>query len=243
MGQLLQCRAPRLYNDRPNPIFDRRGAKHLINWGCSHGNVRVDHIINGFDSVACAGNKLATFQKLKDVEGVRIPEFTTDRSVADDWLRKDGVAVVARTKLNGHSGAGIVLVSDKDGEIPEAPLYVKYVKKEKEFRVHVAFGEVIDVQQKRKRKDLPEAFITNFQVRNHSTGWVYCREDILLPDETERMAIAAVRTLGLDFGAVDLIYNAKRNEVFVLEVNTAPGLEGSTVDKYAAAFVKHIRGV
>ena len=182
-----------------------------------------------------------TFQKLKDIEGVRIPEFTTDRNIAYDWLRKDGVAVVVRTKLNGHSGDGIVLVSDKDSEIPAAPLYVKYIKKEKEFRVHVAFGEVIDVQEKRKRKDLPEDFATNYQVRNHQTGWVYCREDIQEPTGLRDMAIRAVLELGLDFGAVDLIYNVKRNEVYVLECNTAPGLEGSTVDRYAEAFVKEIR--
>ena len=215
----------------------------MINWGCSNGNVRVDHVINRFDSVARAGNKLHTFEALKDAEGIRIPEFTTDVDVAYKWLREDHVAVVARTKLTGHSGAGIVLVSEQDATLPAAPLYVRYVKKQQEFRVHVAFGEVIDVQEKRKRRDLPDDFATNFQVRNHQTGWVYCRENIVEPERLREMAVAAVSKLGLDFGAVDLIYNAKRNEVYCLEVNTAPGLEGSTVDKYAAAFVKHIRGV
>jgi glutathione synthase/RimK-type ligase-like ATP-grasp enzyme len=120
-------------------------------------------------------------------------------------------------------------------------LYVQYVKKQQEFRVHVAFGEVIDVQEKRKRKDLPEDFSTNFQVRNHQTGWVYCREDITEPNELRPMAVAATAALGLDFGAVDLIYNAKRNECFCLEINTAPGLEGQTVKKYADAFVRALR--
>lgn len=243
MAQLLQCRVPRLFSDRPNRVFERRGVHTLINWGnASHvegmrftGPTRV---VNSVHSLGIASNKLSTFVALKDVEGVRIPEFTTDRNVAYEWLRKDGVGVVARTVLSGHSGAGIVLVTDKDAEIPPAPLYVKYIKKEKEFRVHVAFGEVIDVQEKRKRKDLPEDFATNFQVRNHQTGWVYCREDIHEPGELRQMATTVVRHLGLDFGAVDLIYNAKRNEVYCLEVNTAPGLEGSTVDKYAEAFVK-----
>jgi glutathione synthase/RimK-type ligase-like ATP-grasp enzyme len=182
-----------------------------------------------------------TFNKLKDVEGIHIPEFTTERTVANDWLRKDGVAVVIRNKLSGHSGDGIVLVTDTNSEIPVAPLYVKYIKKQQEFRVHVAFGEVIDVQEKRQRKDMPEGFATNFQVRNHHTGWVYCREDITEPDGLRTMAIQATQALGLDFGAVDLIYNVKRNEVVCLEINTAPGLEGQTVDRYAEAFVKQVR--
>lgn len=196
-------------------------------------------VFNPFDSVRRAGNKLLTFEQLKDVEGVRIPTFTTDLSVATKWLGEDRVAVVARTQLNGHSGAGIVLAREASDPLPVAPLYVQYVKKQKEFRVHVAFGGVIDVQEKRQRKDYVGD--TNFQVRNHHTGWVYCREDIQEPDGIRDMAIQAVSALGLDFGAVDIIFNAKRNECFVLEVNTAPGLEGTTVERYAEAFVKELR--
>jgi len=52
------------------------------------------------------------------------------------------------------------------------------------------------------------------------------------------VALAAVSALGLDFGAVDIIYNEHENQYYVLEVNTAPGLEGTTVEKYAEAFAK-----
>jgi glutathione synthase/RimK-type ligase-like ATP-grasp enzyme len=194
-------------------------------------------VSNSFAAVSVASNKLSTFRALEGKDGIRIPVFTTDRSVAASWLR-DGVGVVCRTKLSGHSGDGIILCLAPDQEIPAAPLYVQYVKKQKEFRVHVAFGEVIDVQEKRKRKDLPDGAAVDFQVRNHQTGWVYCREDIRQPDGLLDMAKATVLTLGLEFGAVDIIWNEKRNECYVLEINTAPGLEGSTVEKYATAFVK-----
>lgn len=217
-----------------------------MNWGVGHHveGLRLDgKMFNHPANIAVASNKLSTFRKLKDGEGVRIPDFTTDRNVAYEWLRKDGVAVVARTQLNGHSGVGIVLVSDKDAEIPQAPLYVKYVKKEKEFRVHVAFGEVIDVQEKRQRGDVPEGFVRDFQVRNHHTGWVYCRENIEEPGGMRGMAIEAVKQIGLDFGAVDIIYNRKQDACYVLEINSAPGIEGKTVDIYANAFIKQIRGV
>jgi D-alanine-D-alanine ligase-like ATP-grasp enzyme len=46
----------------------------------------------------------------------------------------------------------------------------------------------------------------------------------------------AVNHLGLDFGAVDMIYNAKRNTYYVLEVNTACGLAGETLNKYVEVF-------
>jgi glutathione synthase/RimK-type ligase-like ATP-grasp enzyme len=146
--------------------------------------------------------------------------------------------VVCRTILGGHSGAGIVLADNVDALVP-APLYVQYVKKQKEFRVHVVFGEVIDVQEKRKRGEVAKEEV-NFQVRNHHTGWVYCREDIIEPAGMREMAVATVAALGLDFGGVDIIWNEKRNECYVLETNTACGLEGSTVGKYAQAFAKEL---
>jgi D-alanine-D-alanine ligase-like ATP-grasp enzyme len=46
------------------------------------------------------------------------------------------------------------------------------------------------------------------------------------------MACDAIINLGLDFGAVDIIYNEKNNRWVVLEVNTAPGLSGETLNRY-----------
>ena len=89
-------------------------------------------------------------------------------------------------------------------------LYVKYIKKKAEYRIHVFNGKIIDIQQKRKRH---EAIEINFQIRSHNNGWV----------------------LGLDFGAVDIIWNEKQQQGYVLEVNTAPGLEGETIINYANA--------
>lgn len=242
MARLLSYRPRRLFSDRPNPTYTPKPWHKIIHWGNNHGTSfnGVARVVNNPLALAVAGNKLETFQALKDKDGIRIPEFTTSRDTAIGWLREDKSAVVCRTNLTGHSGAGIVL-ANTEAEIVGAPLYVRYIKKQKEFRVHVVFGEVIDVQEKRKRADLPDGFTTNFQVRNHHTGWVYCRENIIEPEGMRRMATMVVQTLALDFGAVDIIYNEKRNECYVLEVNTAPGLEGSTVDKYAEAFVRHLK--
>lgn len=240
MSLLLSYRARRLFNDRPNPTFMVRPWTRLINWGNGSppvGTGPFTAISNSFSAVALASNKLSTFRRLEGVEGVCIPVFTTDRNIASGWL-EEGIGVVCRTKLSGHSGDGIVLVNEKGTEIPYAPLYVQYVKKQKEFRVHVAFGEVIDVQEKRQRSDYEGE--TDFKVRNHHTGWVYCREEIHEPQGLRDMAKASIVSLGLDFGAVDIIWNEKRNECYVLEINTAPGLEGTTVNKYAETFVKHL---
>lgn len=233
MGKLLNCRVQRHFNNRPVKPW------HVfINWGSSRTiNTGPNRVINRPEQVTIAGNKLETFRALKDKDGIRIPNFTTDRSESARWCT-EGAIVVCRTKLSGHSGDGIILAT-KTEELVDAPLYVQYVKKQKEFRVHVAFGEVIDVQEKRKRKEYDGD--TDFQVRNHQTGWVYCREDIQEPNGLQDMALRTVHELGLDFGAVDIIYNAKRNECYVLEVNTAPGLEGTTVEKYATKFASELK--
>lgn len=242
MGKSLNYRVRRLFNDRPNPTFVPKPWHKIINWGSSQLEQDIYFKANGVTvinnpvTVSTAANKLSTFNLLKDKDGINIPTFTTDRSVAALWCSK-GSIVVCRTKLSGHSGDGIVL-ANKPEDLVQAPLYVRYIKKEKEFRIHVAFGEVIDVQEKRQRKDYEGK--PDFQIRNHQTGWVYCREDIQEPREIRDMAVRSVLQLGLDFGAVDLLYNTKQDRCYVLEVNTAPGLEGSTVEKYAKAFVTEL---
>jgi len=121
----------------------------------------------------------------------------------------------------------------------DAPLYTQYVKKADEYRVHVFDGEVIDVQQKRKRQEVPNEEV-DYQIRNASSGWVFCRDDVDCPDSVKRTAIRAVSVLGLDFGAVDIGFNHHTETESVYEVNTAPGLEGTTLDRYYEALERRL---
>lgn len=168
---------------------------------------------------------------------LEIPEYTTDYQTAVDWVNA-GKVILNRTQLNGHSGAGIIIAARAEDVVVGCPLYVLYRKKKSEFRVHVAFGQVIDVQQKRKRSDYVGD--VDYAVRNHHTGWIYARENVEGSDTRDALAIHAVSLLGLEFGAVDIIWNERDNAYLVLEVNTAPGLEGTTVEKYVAAFTNRI---
>jgi len=207
----------------------------VLNWGCSSTPIWNKHNqpekwLNNFIHTEPASNKLKAF-KLLENSNVTIPEFTSDKSIADAWIAS-GIRTVSRSVLSGHSGAGINI--HDAGVLPNVPLYVKYIPKKKEFRVHVFNGTVIDIQEKRKRQEIPNEQV-NYQVRNHHTGWVYCRENINKPEGLEALAQSACVALSLDFGAVDIIWNEKQNKCYVLEVNTAPGLEGETIEKYAQA--------
>ena len=103
---------------------------------------------------------------------------------------------------------------------------------------HVWKGTIIDVQEKRRRAGYVSTGDGDSYIRNHHNGWVFCRADIEEPANLRTIARSAIGTLSLDFGAVDIIYNQKSNKLFVLEVNTAPGLEGTTLQKYTEAILE-----
>jgi glutathione synthase/RimK-type ligase-like ATP-grasp enzyme len=115
------------------------------------------------------------------------------------------------------------------GDVPDAPLYTKYEKRKREYRVHVWGNEVLDVTEKRKRRGVD----ADSRIRSWDNGWVFCREDVNYPPHVASVAVDAVHALGLDFGAVDVGYNVLKERAFVFEVNTAPGLEGTTLEKFA----------
>lgn len=135
-----------------------------------------------------------------------------------------------------NSGAAVAGGLTRGRRIVEAPLYTKYMKKADEYRIHVFDGVVIDIQQKRKRQETPNEEI-NYQIRNHTNGWVYCRDNVDCPSPAIDNAVRAVDVLGLDFGAVDVGYNNHEESACVYEVNTAPGLEGTTLEKYYEAII------
>ena len=188
-------------------------------------------IWNKPSTVRDAINKLETFKLLQD--NVNIPEWTTDYETAKQWEGE----IIARSILNGFGGTGIGVHTNLDLPL-DSLLYVKYKKKKKEFRVHVFNNEVIDVTQKKKRADYEGD--PNPKIRNYGNGWVYCREGIEIPDDLFDEAKKAIEAIGLNFGAVDTIWNERENKSYVLEINTAPGLEGTTIESYKHAILEEL---
>ena len=210
------------------------GSKYsglVINWGSGVGpkSLKPLSFLNKPEAVSLASNKIKTFEKLTKAKVNHVP-WTKDKAQAQKWL-EEGATVIVRTSIAGHSGKGIVVCSGADA-LPDAPLYTRYVKKRKEFRVHVVKGQAIDVVQKRKQNGVEADPL----IRSHLRGWVFCRENVEEPASLREVAVQAVQALGLDFGAVDIIWNEAQNKCYVLEINTAPGIEGTTVKKYADAF-------
>lgn len=211
--------------------FRQRPGDLIINWGSTSEQMRgpnIARLLNEGNAVNTAAGKHYAFRDMRR-DGVSIPNFWENIEDIPEDVRWP---VVCRTILNGHSGRGIVIANGRDELVP-APLYVEYVPKQQEYRVHVVSGTVICTQQKRRIHEHPNP---NWQVRNRSNGFCFARADVQPPDSVTANAIAAVAALGLDFGAVDVVWNDRRERAYVLEVNTAPGLEGQTVLDYAEAF-------
>ena len=207
--------------------------KTVINWGNSRSTPEVDKccILNYPGAVSICVDKLKFYNTVPEF----VPPYCTEREVAE-VLVKDGDCLVARTVLNGHSGEGIVIINSPE-EMVDAPLYVRYVKKEQEYRVHIFHGEVFFVQRKARVKEIPDDQI-NWKVRNLAGGFIYQQNDFHVPDVVLTDALNCVYKSGLDFGAVDVIYHQKYG-TYVLEINTAPGLAGTTLQKYVEQFEKY----
>lgn len=172
--------------------------------------------------------QLSLFQS----SGVSCPSFTTDRTKLNELGSK---TIFARTLINSTNGRGIVEFNlGEQQNIPAAPLYTAYIPKKAEFRFHVFGDKVIDIQQKKKKREFNQDD-RNTRVRNMANGYVYVRDGVTPPADACELAINAVKAVGYKYGAVDVIYNEKQNKSFVLEVNSRPGLMGTTLDKYVAA--------
>ncbi len=217
--------------------YKPRTGDVVVNWGNTAAEPPKGCTVvqNPPDTIVRASNKKLFFQLMQEKgHGEIIPRFWTDRTAIPD----DAFPIVCRTVLAGHSGDGIVIAAGRDGVVA-APLYVQYVKKQDEYRIHVGRDgssiTTISVQRKARSNDVPDDKV-NWQVRNHANGFVFVRQGVSPPNSVIEAAATALEASGLDFGAVDVIYNQEKKRAYVLEINTAPGLEGQTVEDYAAYF-------
>lgn len=222
---------------RVNSKYVPRAGDVVINWGSSElpdfGAATVHN-----KQVDVAQCKLASFLAFKE-KGVKIPPFWTDKGDIPD----SAFPVMCRTKLRGHSGDGIVIANTREGLV-DAPLYTQYMKKKHEYRVHIMRSPDPDpdvtqflaffIQRKAKKNGVTNP---NWQVRNLAGGFSFKEVNYNdVPSCVIAEAYKAMDALNLDFGGVDVIYNENTGAAYVLEVNSACGLEERTADNYAGVF-------
>jgi hypothetical protein len=140
--------------------------------------------------------------------------------------------------------------------------FQNYIDVKDEYRLHIFNGQLIVAAKKVPRDNLEAAYVeqqaekidamaakkgVKLDKATMDFALGYQANKISGPDQIIKSNTRGykfahvdaknVKALGLCFGAVDCVLDAN-GKAWVLEVNTGPGLEGTTFDAYVAAFKK-----
>jgi len=70
------------------------------------------------------------------------------------------------------------------------------------------------------------------KIRNLANGYVFVQNVQNEPEGVRELAIRASKVSNSDFAGVDIGYNEQKDQLFVIEVNSAPGITGSNIGAY-----------
>jgi glutathione synthase/RimK-type ligase-like ATP-grasp enzyme len=216
-------------NDAKNTI--------LIRWGTTQDG-EYDHVfgmtLNTSHAISLNTNKLKTLEIFKN-NNVLCPAFFKNKQDITCF------PVLGRDNHH-HGGKDVVIINGSNlspiwknnniNNIPNKNFYTQFIKSSKEYRVHVFNGNIIRTTQKVFRGTTREGKIVDKPgiIRNDTYGWGH-KNVQYIETAAQQVSINAVKSLGLNFGAVDLIYGTD-NRYYVLEVNTAPHLNDVGLDIY-----------
>jgi len=206
------------------PHFERHPeVDFLIRWGSSQGRDAAV-TLNKATSVALAANKYAALEAMQR-EGVRTVPFSRNPATLEG-------TVFGRSQW--HAGGTDIVVADADNAYGHHH-YTQFIPSEYEMRLHICDEELVRAQVK---KGVAEGDIP---IRNHARGYHFTPFVGRRPNK-ERVdtAAAAVKSLGLDFGAVDLLVGVDGRS-HVLEVNTSAGCCRPTGLLWAGALLSAAR--
>lgn len=163
---------------------------------------------------AGAANKLQQLQKFQDA-GILTPKFWTKVPT-----EPSDFPVLGRT-LHHHGGRDIaLLMQPADATWANSDYFMRYVPRETEYRVWVYRRRHLGTYQKVQTK------ASNRIGANHRNGFSFqLLNSDNVPEGLRDLAAKAVDCLGLDFGAVDVLKGVD-GKYYVLETNSAPGVEG-----------------
>lgn len=227
-------------------VIRRRGVKptdFLLRWGTTK-NAELDSvfsragakILNSASAIEANTNKLNSLVVFKSA-GVPVPVFYKNKKDIRNF------PVLGR-KFNHKGGKDIIMISgsidplkNDYSKIPDRHFYTEFIPSEAEYRVHVFAGKVIRITKKvfrghdRFDKDISEKCV----IRNDTYGWGHHAltddELKLFSKDALDVCVRAVKAIGLDFGAVDLLIGKGRP--YVLEVNSCPRLNSIGMELYA----------
>lgn len=243
----------------------------LIRWGHSSdpdldGEIkeRGGRVINMAENVSQSSNRHHMLQRLGNLAGAsRLLVGHTLNFHNSPMLCRDALGQYTTTLLRhrySRWGSDIVRLSDDVASSIHRTRFdgyfsVEYWPADHEVRVHIMDGKSICFQVKRQREGATPTETDGIMIRNLRNGWgLYPLDN----DEARRLGIQkrplreaaklVCRHFGLTFAAVDFLVRTpttaepSRFDYKVLEINTSPGLEGTTLAKYTEALRAMLAG-
>ncbi len=208
----------------------------VIRWGSTRYpelDEGAKAVLNSTEAINGNLHKDKAHAKFLEV-GVSAPLFWTTWEEAKTKAKELGCDILRRRKHH-IQGKDILRLSPTDN-LPRAKrsgYYVQFVEKDREFRLHIFQDKCIGLAEKKPAEN-PNPVIWNFE-----NGWelvYYAKEEreeaVSNYREMVAESVKAVKALGLDFGAVDLIMCNEKP--YILEANTAPKL--AEVKRYSKNF-------
>lgn len=213
----------------------------LIRWGNILGleNRKFRFVVNKQACITDAADKLNAL-KIFSKAKIPVPPFATDKAGAI----KLGYPILGREAVHSKGTDIKIIIQKKDLDVYDFQginfdYFLKYIPTEREFRVHVFAGEIIKINRKVFVKK--EVSYVPFN-RSEENGYFFSTDLSAETNQTlnniSEVAIKAVAALDLHFGAVDLVKSEDGN-IYVLEVNTAPGIDGDELC-YVQAIKKYV---
>jgi carbamoylphosphate synthase large subunit len=215
----------------------------VINLGTTGEISYKGKIVNPRDMVRSASNKRAARIAFQEAD-VPAPQLFLRGSD----VTKAELPVIGRTSYH-NKGKGFwfckTLAEVQRAVERGATHFLEFVPKTREYRVHAfckkkAFGKedrkaddyasVKLVEKVWQGKDKPDPKKVQ---KNHEFGWVFLGQQDRREEELDVVRFAAkqaMAALGLDFGAVDVMYKIMDKRPYVLEVNSTPSLADETAD-------------
>lgn len=197
-----------------------RSGDIWINWGSPYnfGDYRQKYVPQGLTLLNQAPflNKKS---QLLTLASKNIPTLTVSNTPKEGFIGRS---------LNHQGGDDLLNKYGRD-------FYTKKEAFSREVRIHIYKGKSIHAGLK---VPTPEA---HPWIRSYDAGWRidYSRATDIAQSRRE-LAKKAISALGLDFGAVD-IGVLQGDKALVIEVNTAPGIEGETLQAYVTQFLSEAR--
>lgn len=228
-GRRYQPSARLLHN-----ALERAGYRgRHIQWGFSVPTSRgLDADIRlRYNANAGRYNKRVALHKMAEA-GVPTPELETTVG-AIRWMLEERDRPLVGRPDHHRAGQGFHLCHDREDVRRAvrrgATHFLEFIEDAREFRVHVAFDKSIKIAEK---------VGGGGHIRNSQNGWYFAYpQEFNHKLSLRRVAREAVKSLGLDFGAADVLYS--KGKFYVLEVNAAPSLtsRSDTLQRYVKAFM------